>query len=119
MNKQKQSSRVKHVPQRTCIACRQIAGKRGLIRIVRTAHGVAVDVTGKQAGRGAYIHPNRSCIQTILNSNRLNQALRTSVTAQDRNQLQEFLATLPDIDDESANQSGIGTNDGAANTGGG
>ncbi len=119
MNKQKQSSRGKHVPQRTCIACRQTAGKRGLIRIVRTTQGVAVDPTGKQAGRGAYIHPNRTCIQTILNGNRLNQALRTSVTAADRNQLQTFLATLPVIDDESVNQSEIGIDDGAANTGGG
>lgn len=119
MNKQKQSVRVKHVPQRTCIACRQTAGKRGLIRIVRTTDGVAVDPTGKRAGRGAYIHPNRTCIQSVLSGNRLNQALRTSVTTADRNHLQAFLATLPAIDDESVNQSGIGNNDGAANTGGG
>lgn len=69
-----------------------------MIRIVRTEQGVVIDPTGKKAGRGAYIHPNRECIQTVVNSNRLNQALRTNITAEDRNRLQEYLATLPDIE---------------------
>ena len=97
MNQKKQPSHAKHVPQRTCIACREIAGKRGLVRIVRTEQGIVVDPTGKKAGRGAYIHPKQACMQTVLASNRLNQALRTNITAEDRNRLQEFLATLPDI----------------------
>lgn len=99
MDKKKQSPRVKHVPQRTCIACREIAGKRGLIRVVRTEQGVMLDPTGKKAGRGAYIHPTRSCMATVLQSNRLNQALRTNVTAEDRKQLEAFLATLPEVED--------------------
>ena len=99
MDKKKQSPRVKHIPQRTCIACRQTAGKRGLIRIVRTEQGVIVDPTGKKAGRGAYVHPNRQCIEAVLQSNRLNQALRTGITVDDRKRLQEFLATLPDLDE--------------------
>jgi predicted RNA-binding protein YlxR (DUF448 family) len=99
MDKKKQSPRVKHVPQRTCIACRETAGKRGLLRVVRTEQGVIIDPTGKQAGRGAYIHPTHSCIVTVLQSNRLNQALRTNVTAEDRKQLETFLATLPEVDD--------------------
>jgi len=99
MDKKKQSPRVKHVPQRTCIACRETAGKRGLIRVVRTEQGILVDPTGKKAGRGAYIHPTRSCIATVLQSNRLNQALRTNVTAEDRKQLETFLATLPEVED--------------------
>ena len=103
MEKKKQSPRVKHVPQRTCIACREIAGKRGLIRVVRTEQGVMVDLTGKKAGRGAYIHPTRSCMTTVLQSNRLNQALRTNVTAEDRKQLEAFLATLPEVDESVKN----------------
>ena len=58
MTKQSRGPRPKHVPQRTCIACRKVAGKRGLVRLVRTAEGnVEVDPSGKQAGRGAYLHP--------------------------------------------------------------
>mgnify|MGYP000874453006 CR=1 FL=1 len=103
MDKKKQSPRVKHVPQRTCIACRESAGKRGLIRVVRTEQGVMIDPTGKKAGRGAYIHPTRSCMATVLQSNRLNQALRTNVTVEDRKQLEAFLATLPEVDESVKN----------------
>ncbi|HSH77327.1 MAG TPA: DUF448 domain-containing protein, partial [Herpetosiphonaceae bacterium] len=31
--------RPRHVPQRTCIACRETEAKRGLIRLVRTPEG--------------------------------------------------------------------------------
>ena len=100
----KQAARVrsKHVPQRTCIGCRQVGGKRGLIRIVRTADGVVVDPTGKQAGRGAYLHNSRSCWEQVLAGNRLNQALRTAIQPIDREALVAFAATLPDDDNTSA-----------------
>ena len=40
----------KHVPQRTCIACRRVQGKRSLIRLVRTAEVVkARDEAGNHA----------------------------------------------------------------------
>ena len=51
----------RHIPQRTCIACREILPKRSLIRIVRSQQGVVIDPTGKLAGRGAYLHQQRSC----------------------------------------------------------
>ena len=54
-------ARRKHVPLRTCVACRQVAGKRELIRLVRTEKGVEVDKTGKKAGRGAYLHQRQAC----------------------------------------------------------
>ena len=100
---QRQGTKPKHVPQRTCIACRQVAGKRSLMRIVRTEQGVEVDATGKKAGRGAYLHPNRQCWQAILTGNRLGQALRTTLTADNRRTLQTFAATLPareEVDDQ-------------------
>ena len=40
--------RRKHVPQRTCIGCRQAKAKRDLIRLVHTPEGqLVIDVTGK------------------------------------------------------------------------
>ncbi|MEZ4870477.1 MAG: YlxR family protein [Caldilineaceae bacterium] len=96
MAQKKSGGRVKHVPQRTCIGCRETAGKRGLIRIVRVAQGVEIDPTGKKAGRGAYIHPSRACWQAVLQSNRLGQALRVSLSVEDRQRLQQFLAELPE-----------------------
>jgi predicted RNA-binding protein YlxR (DUF448 family) len=95
MARQSQSLKPKHSPQRTCIACRQSAGKRALIRLVRTANGVEIDPTGKKAGRGAYLHPTQKCWRAMLNGNRLGQALRTSISPENRQMLLAFLATLP------------------------
>lgn len=99
-------ARRKHVPQRTCIACRQTGGKRALIRLVRTDQGVQVDPTGKHAGRGAYLHPNRRCWEAALASNRLAGALRTQLSADSRAALQEFMATLPEEEESDEEEHG-------------
>lgn len=88
-------ARHKHVPRRLCIACRQAAGKRTLIRLVRTETGVEIDETGKKAGRGAYLHPNRPCWEQVLTNNRLSSALRTRLQPENRAELAAFAATLP------------------------
>lgn len=77
-----------HRPQRTCVACRQARAKRDLIRIVRIPDGrVEVDTGGKKAGRGAYLCPAEECWETGLKGNRLEHALRTSLTPDNREQL--------------------------------
>jgi predicted RNA-binding protein YlxR (DUF448 family) len=86
--------RTKHVPQRTCVGCRTVQDKRELIRIVRTSEGVKVDLRGKVAGRGAYLHDKRSCWQLGLNG-RLAHALKTELSKQDRQALIEFAENLP------------------------
>ena len=86
--------RVKHVPQRTCVGCREILPKRTLIRIVRTAEGVRIDPTGKLAGRGAYLHNKRSCWEQGLKGS-LAHALKAELTSAEQDQLRIFLATLP------------------------
>jgi predicted RNA-binding protein YlxR (DUF448 family) len=99
MARQPQPTRPKHVPQRTCIACRRVAGKRSFVRVVRTAQGVEIDPTGKRAGRGAYLHPNQQCWQAALAGNRLGQALRTTIDAESKAQLLAYMATLPSTDE--------------------
>jgi uncharacterized protein len=86
----------KHVPQRTCIACRQVAGKRALLRLVRTEQGVEIDATSKLPGRGAYLHPYQNCWQAVLRGGRIEQALRTRLSAENRQVLLNFMATLPE-----------------------
>lgn len=93
-----QPVRQKHVPQRMCIACRQGAGKRELIRVVRTETGVKVDPTGKSAGRGAYLHPLRVCWQKALDHRLLQRALRTSISAEEIETLTQYAETLPDAE---------------------
>ena len=62
-----QQPRPRHVPQRTCVACRQGRAKRALVRIVRTPEGsVQIDPTGKRSGRGAYLCDSAECWRAAL-----------------------------------------------------
>lgn len=89
----------KHIPQRSCIACRTVRNKRDLVRIVRTADNhVEADATGKKAGRGAYLCRQRECwIQVLESRGRLEHALKleTPVDTQDLLRLREFAVALP------------------------
>jgi predicted RNA-binding protein YlxR (DUF448 family) len=93
--------RVKHIPQRTCVGCREVLSKRQLLRIVRTAEGVKVDPTGKLAGRGAYLHDKRSCWMRGLKG-ALARALKTELTNEDRARLLEFMNTLPEAETDGS-----------------
>ena len=97
MSKQRNIPRQKHVPQRTCIACRKIDTKRGLTRLVRLPDGhVAIDPTGKRAGRGAYLCAERGCWETALKRKAVERALKIEMLdAEDRQMLQAHVTTLP------------------------
>jgi uncharacterized protein len=69
--------------------------KRSLIRIVRGPEGIQVDPTGKLAGRGAYLHDRRSCWERGLKG-ALANALKADLTAEDRERLFSFMASLPE-----------------------
>jgi predicted RNA-binding protein YlxR (DUF448 family) len=87
--------RPKHVPQRTCVACRTTGAKRGLVRVVRTASGtVEVDETGKKPGRGAYVCKTHECWDKALTGRVLEYALKTAITAEDKAALQVYAETL-------------------------
>ena len=88
MSKQKQAKRPKHIPQRTCIACRQKTDKRHLTRIVQTPDdGIIVDPSGKRNGRGAYVCAQPACWDKIINTKLLDNALKTAITATDKAEL--------------------------------
>ena len=88
--------RPKHVPQRTCVACRAIDAKRGLVRVVRGTDGsVAVDETGKRPGRGAYLCKTRECWDKALKGKILEYALKTPITQEQKAALQAYAALLP------------------------
>lgn len=86
--------RVKHVPQRTCVGCREILPKRKMVRVVRTAEGARVDPTSKLAGRGAYLHDRRECWERGLKG-ALAHALKTTLTLEERATLEDFMNALP------------------------
>jgi len=87
--------RPRHVPQRTCVACRRTSAKRELVRIVRAPEGsVEVDPTGKRSGRGAYLCPTPDCWRLAVQKGRLDRALKTSVSARDKEALLQYAQSL-------------------------
>jgi len=70
--------RMRRTPQRTCVGCAEVEGKRDLVRIVRSPDGaVALDPTGKRNGRGAYVHRDADCFARAVGG-RLWKALRVA-----------------------------------------
>ncbi len=89
--------RRKHVPQRTCVACRQVRPKKEMIRIVRSPEGdIEVDETGKKSGRGAYLCPNKACWEIALTKNKLEHALETEIRVEEKGHLWQHSRSLPD-----------------------
>ena len=64
--------------------------------MVRTADGMEIDTTGKKAGRGAYLHKKKSCWANALKGNLLDQALKTTLTVEQREQFRADGEKLPD-----------------------
>jgi uncharacterized protein len=101
----KKITRTKHIPQRTCVACREVLPKRALIRIVRSPNGILIDPTGKMAGRGAYLHDQRSCWEKGLKG-ALANALRVDLAPEEREALLVFANSLPVVQTPDAGTSG-------------
>ena len=89
--------RPKHIPQRTCGACRQKSDKRQFTRIVRTENGVVLDPTGKRNGRGAYLCDQPACWEKAVRKGLLNTALNTHLTAEESDLI---LAAKPQLEAE-------------------
>lgn len=91
----KNKKRMKHIPQRTCVGCREVLAKRSLMRIVRTPEGVQLDASGKKNGRGAYIHNKRTCWEKALKGP-LAHALKVEINEKDRLLLIDIMNALPE-----------------------
>jgi len=93
----------RRIPERTCIACRQAAGKRALVRLVRTRDGhVMLDPSGKAGGRGAYLHPLRSCWEKALKGGSIKAAFKIIPDPDDVEALRAFGKTLPAEESEAS-----------------
>ena len=55
---------MKKIPQRQCIGCGEMKGKKEMIRVIKTAEGeILLDATGRKNGRGAYLCPSEECLK--------------------------------------------------------
>jgi predicted RNA-binding protein YlxR (DUF448 family) len=66
-----------------------------MIRVVRSPDGVKIDLTGKLAGRGAYIHNRRTCWEEAIKAS-LGRALKVELDEVAIAILSEYMNTLPD-----------------------
>ena len=67
---------MKKIPQRMCIACRQMKDKTELVRCRVTPDGrMETDRTGKKSGSGAYICTSPECIAKARKHDLLAKAL--------------------------------------------
>ncbi|MCJ7619733.1 MAG: YlxR family protein [Anaerolineae bacterium] len=86
----------KHVPLRTCIACRKVRASRELTRIVRLpSGGVEIDETHKKSGRGAYLCRSRACWETALGRKLLEHGLKTEIANEELSYLWQHCCSLP------------------------
>jgi predicted RNA-binding protein YlxR (DUF448 family) len=85
--------RHKHIPQRSCIACRQKKDKRKLNRLVFTHdEGLVLDFSGKRDGRGAYICDDPGCWNLAITSKLLDRLLRIDISDTEKNSLEEYFS---------------------------
>ncbi|MFH1169489.1 MAG: YlxR family protein [Chloroflexota bacterium] len=81
-------SLAKATPLRTCVSCRQVKDKREMMRLIRTTDRVIeIDIRHRRDGRGAYLCRDTKCWEAGLKGDRLERALRTSLTSENREQL--------------------------------
>jgi len=105
MKRSGKSHRPRHVPERTCVACRARRDKRLLIRVGwRSDAGVVVDASGKGPGRGAYLCRRRACWRDAKVGARLGRALKVTFTAEDLARLAVFADTMPEdgVDEQAS-----------------
>ena len=70
----------KHVPMRMCNGCGEMKSKKELVRVVKSKEGeISLDLTGKKAGRGAYICSNWECLQKARKARRLEKAFSARI----------------------------------------
>ena len=83
---------VKKIPTRLCIGCQEQHPKRELVRIVRSPDGdFSVDLTGKKAGRGAYICNNKECFDKAVKEHRFDRSFKCTVDKNIFDELSEQL----------------------------
>lgn len=88
---------MKHIPMRSCIVCRQSKDKSELLRVVRRPDGsVAIDMSGKEPGRGAYVCRNGDCMATAIKKRSLNRVFKQSLSQSVYDRLFDAATTIGD-----------------------
>ena len=66
---------VKKTPMRMCLGCGEMKPKKSMIRVVKSPEGeISLDLTGKKAGRGAYICRSCECFEKARKARKFEKA---------------------------------------------
>lgn len=85
------------IPLRKCVACQQMMPKKELIRVVKTpTDEMLIDLTGKKAGRGAYLCGKLSCFKLAKKSRALDRALKQPVSPEIYDALEQDFIRVED-----------------------
>lgn len=80
------------VPMRKCTGCGEMKNKRELVRVVKNKEGeVSLDLTGKKAGRGAYVCKSLACLQKARKTRGFERALSCQIPAEVYDRMEQEL----------------------------
>ena len=75
--------KVKKIPQRQCVGCREMKDKKSLLRVVKSPEGeVSLDFGGKKPGRGAYVCHDVECLTRARKARALERAFELAIPAE-------------------------------------
>ena len=79
----------KKIPMRKCMGCGEMLPKKELVRVVKTKisedeegneqYEISLDLTGKKAGRGAYVCKSAECLKKARKAKRFERALEIQI----------------------------------------
>ncbi|MBE6763223.1 MAG: YlxR family protein [Ruminococcaceae bacterium] len=82
----------KKLPQRLCTGCGEMKPKKELVRVVKSKDGeIALDLTGRANGRGAYICRSLSCMQAARKARRFEKAFSCKIPDEIYERMEEAL----------------------------
>lgn len=80
------------IPMRMCTGCAEMKAKKELVRVVKSKEGeISLDLTGKKAGRGAYVCKQLDCLQKARKARRLEKAFSCQIPPEVYDQMEEEL----------------------------
>lgn len=86
--------KTRKIPLRKCTGCNEMKNKKEMIRIVRDQEGnFSLDFNGKKPGRGAYICPNKACLDQAEKNKGLERSFKASIDRSIYEQLRKELET--------------------------
>ena len=71
---------MKKIPLSMCTGCGEMKPKKELVRVVRSKEEeISLDLTGRKAGRGAYVCPNLECLKKARKTRKIERSLDVKI----------------------------------------